>query len=265
MGDKGIRRAPLAGTCLLVWFCGIAAEGQAPEGAAASDRQDNLEAVLDRLEEAGGKVHDLRTGLVFETFNTVLEDRITKTGELLYKKQQPNAMFLVRFDRVSQGGVTSESREWHLFDGRWYTEARQTVRQVIKREIVREGKEINPFELGKGPFPLPFGQKKSEMLRLFDIALVRPAAGDPKACVHLACQPKPDTEMADKYKTLHLYVSDKLDLPVRIVADQTDDNVVTVIFEKLEINPAVAGSAFQLPAETRDWDVEIEPLPAESG
>jgi len=241
------------------------AEAQGPDAGQPDNIAEELEAVLDRLERAGDKVNDLRSRLVFETFNTVLEDRITKTGLLLYKKQRPNAMFLVRFDRIHQGGVSSENREWHLFDGRWYTEARQTVRQVVKREIVRPGQEINPFELGKGPFPLPFGQKKSEMLRLFDITLVPPAEGDPAQCVHLKCQPQPGTEMAEKYKMLHLYVSERLDLPVRIVADQTDDNVVTVIFEKLEINPAVAGSEFQLPPEARDWDVEIEALPAESG
>jgi hypothetical protein len=235
-----------------------------PSQAAADENQD-LDAVLDRLERAGENIHDIRSNLVFETFNTVLEDRIIKTGILLYKKQKPNAMFLVRFDRIHQGGVSSESREWHLFDGRWYTEARQTTRQIIRREIVRDNEEINPFELGKGPFPLPFGQKKAELVKLFDIELEPPAAGDPPQTAHLRCEPKVGTEMADKYKTLHLYVSDKLDLPVRIVAEQTDENIVTVIFEELQINPAVPGSEFQLPPETKGWDVETEPLSASAG
>lgn len=246
-----------------LWFVGglailLAGLGQRSE--AAPGENEDLDAVLDRLERAGENVHDIRSKLVFETFNTVLEDRIIKTGMLLYKKQKPSATFLVRFDTIRQGGVISESREWHLFDGRWYTEARETTRQVIRREIVREGEEINPFELGKGPFPLPFGQKKAELVKLFDIELEPPVAGNPPRTTHLRCEPKIGTEMADKYQTLHLFVSDRLDLPVRIVAEQTDENIVTVIFEELEVNPAVAGSEFQLPAKTRDWDVETEPL-----
>ncbi|UCG33392.1 MAG: hypothetical protein JSU68_01930 [Phycisphaerales bacterium] len=251
-----------------LWFmAGLAAllVSQSASSVGAPGENEDLDAVLDRLERAGDNVHDIRSSLVFETFNTVLEDRIIKTGLLLYKKQKPNAMFLVRFDRIHQGGVSSESREWHLFDGRWYTEARQTTRQVIKREIVREGEQINPFELGKGPFPLPFGQKKSELVKLFDIELEPPVAGDPPKTTHLRCEPKVGTEMADKYKILHLFVSDALDLPIRIVAEQTDENIVTVIFEKLEINPAVAGSEFRLPSDTEDWDVEVEPLPPATG
>jgi hypothetical protein len=246
-------------------LCGLLAQVPSVGGEIAATPADKLDAVLDRLEKAGAKISDIRSDLIFETFNTVLEDRITKTGLLLYKKQKPNAMFLVRFDRVSQGGVTSDNREWHLFDGRWYTEARWAVHQVIRREVVREGEEINPFELGKGPFPLPFGQKKAEMQRLFDIRLVPPSAGDPKSCTHLECLPKAGTEMADKYRALHLYVSERLDLPVKIVADQTDDNIVTVVFDKLELNPGVAGSAFLLPPETKGWDVETEALPPEPG
>ena len=218
-------------------------------------------AVLDSLERAGDKITDLQTDLRFETFNTVLEDRITKTGRLLYKKQDPNALFLVRFDRLSQGGVTNENREWHLFDGNWYIEAREMTRQVIRREIVRPGEKINPFELGKGPFPLPFGQKKTEMLQRFDIVLLPTSGNEPPASAHLKCVPKAGEELADKYLALHLFVDQKTDLPAKIIAEQTDDNVVTVWFDKLRVNPGLPGSQFQLPPEAAKWDVETEPLP----
>ena len=96
-----------------------------------------LVGLLDRLEAAGAKIKDLRSDVRFESLNTVLEECVVRTGMLLYKEQEPNAMFLVRFDRVDQDGVINESQEWHLFDGRWYTEARAVTKQVIRREILR--------------------------------------------------------------------------------------------------------------------------------
>ena len=249
-----MRQRTIIGLCLTAgWFM--------PIHQAHAQPTPQVVAVLDALERAGDKISDLQTDLRFETFNTILEDRITKTGELLYKKQDPNALFLVRFDRLSQGGVTNENREWHFFDGNWYTEAREMTRQVIRREIVRPGEKINPFELGKGPFPLPFGQKKSEMLQRFDIALLPTSGNDPPGSTHLQCVPKAGEELADKYVALHLFVDEKTDLPAKIIAEQTDDNVITVWFDNLRINPGLPGSVFKLPPEAADWDTETESLP----
>lgn len=222
---------------------------------------EKVDRVLDRLEKAGDKVRAIQSDITFETFNTVLEDRIVKKGFLAYRKDEDQARFIVRFDNVAQGGVVSENTEWHLFDGRWYTEARRMTRQVVKREIVREGESINPFELGKGPFPLPFGQKKEDMLRMFDVGEA-PSSRTPAGCVGLHCVPKPDTDLADQHRALDLYISTESDLPVEIVSDQTDDNRVTVRFLNLKINPDVPASVFQLPRETKGWDTEVEELPS---
>ncbi len=229
---------------------------------AASFAQANAstEDVLDRLQRAGEKIKDIRSDVRLESVNTILEQKVVRTGRLFYKEQEPNAMFLVRFDQVDQDGVISDHREWHLFDGLWYTEARELTKQIIRREILRPGEKINPFELGKGPFPLPFGQRKDEMLARFEIELRAAAPGDPPGTKHLYCVPRPDTELAEKYRTIELYISDRLDVPVRIIADQLDDNRVTVDFEKLELNPGVAGSEFKVPT-TQGWDTVVEPLP----
>ena len=152
----------------------------------------------------------------------------------------------------------------HIFDGRWYTEARQVTKTVIKRELVREGESVDPFELGSGPFPLPFGQKKADILKNFTVSLVPAAEGDPADSDHLECIPRPGSQLAEDYKELHFHISRKYELPVRVVAHQRKERkTLTVNFKNLETNQGLARSRLdrQFP---KSWTEQIERLPARS-
>ena len=119
-----------------------------------------VDRILERLEAAGRTIKDLRSQVSYKIVNPLIEDEIIKKGELFFKSDEPNSRFLVRFDQTIQEETVDRKKEWHMFDGRWYTEARESTKQIIKREVVGKGDQIDPFEIGKGPFPLPFGQKK---------------------------------------------------------------------------------------------------------
>ena len=46
------------------------------------------------------------------------------------------------------------------------------------RQVAEAGQKVNPFEIGRGPFPLPFGQKTADVLKNFDVSTRPPQAGD---------------------------------------------------------------------------------------
>jgi len=222
------------------------AGGGASEGPSASAE---VEAVLDRLERAGDRIADLKAEVSYEVLDTLIDDKQLKPGRILYRKAEPNAQFVVEFTGVRQEGVIIDKKEWYAFDGRWLTEAHETTRNVIKREIVAEGERLNPFRLGEGPFPLPFGQKKGETLANFAVTLVPPSPADPPDTEHLLCTPLEGTQMADEYRQLDLYVDRKLDLPIKIVADRKKETkMLTVTFTNMRLNTGIAGSAFQFKA-----------------
>ncbi len=230
-----------------------------------------VEAILDRLEKAGQAIHDLQVAVRYQMLDLVIGDTIIKTGQILFRKEKPNPKFLIRFDETRQEDVRDRSKEWHLFDGRWYIEAHEKTKSIIKREIVPPGKHIEPFRIGKGPFPLPFGQKKQEILEHFDATLVPPKPGDPPRTDHLLCVPLKASSMAQEYKRLEFFVSRKVDLPVKIIAHRkSDDKQITVGFPGLEdrdkhINTGFAGSRVGegAIAAGRDWSVHSETLPPE--
>jgi len=219
-----------------------------------------VDAILERLETKGRTVADLICNVTYEDYNVIDESRRKKTGQIIFKRQPPSFAFLIRFDKMNFDGVIKTSKEWYGFDGTWFTEARASTRQVIKRQVVREGEQIDPFSLSKGPFRLPFGQEKDEILRNFDVSLAAPAQGDPPNTDHLVCVPKPAGAMGDEYQKLEFWIDRKAELPVKMVAHRKDETVVTTTFSRLSINSSPPGSLLKIKVPG-DWAVTVERLP----
>lgn len=244
----------------------LAAASQPMSMPAAETHPDpRIHDILERLEKRGRTIHDLSAKLRWEIFDEIIEDKQAKIGQLLFKREEPHPKFFVRFDKTIIEDQVIRKAEEHLFDGRWYIEKREATKSVIKRQIVREGEKFDPFRIGQGPFPLPFGQKEADIIDRFDVTLIAPQKGDPAASEHLKLLPK-GGELAAKYRELHFYISQKIDLPVKIVAKQKDDKVLTVWFEEVKVNSGIAGGRFavQIPSNDPTWSYTVETLPPEN-
>jgi len=227
----------------------IGAEGATqPAGIPTAPIDPEVEKVLHRLERKGDTIDDLETTIHFTKIDTLLEDEQRYEGTLRFKKDKPNPRFLIQFDKHVHEGIVSRKKEWHAFDGRWYSEAREKTKQITRREILRPGEERDIFRIGEGPFPLPFGQKKADILHHFTVKIGILAKTDPNGTTHLECTPIPGTEMARKYETVHFYIDPDTDLPVRVrTVDKEEHTQITVSFPKIKINVGFAASALNLP------------------
>ena len=187
-----------------------------------------------------------------------------KEGELLFARAEPNSKFLIHFTKMTADGIAAPRGEYFLFDGEWLTERNDKARTIIKRQIVRPGERIDPFKLGQGPFPLPFGQKRADILRNFKVTLVPFELGDPRNTHHLHCVPLPNTELAQKYTRVEIHVDKGLELPVRVVTERiADGSRIEVDFASINVSEAPAMSRFQIqqPGEKIDeFSVTEEPL-----
>ena len=147
-----------------------AASQPATQAARLSSGDPRVDRILDRLEEKGQAIKGLGCKLTYK-YVTVepVEDAQVKEGELLFAVDEPNSKFLIHFTKMLAEGVAIDRQEYFLFDGEWLIERNDKARTVIKRQIVRPGEKVDPFKLGKGPFPLPFGQKREDILRNFKV------------------------------------------------------------------------------------------------
>ena len=219
--------------------------------------------ILERLEQAGKDIKTIRCKVEFKTEDTLNITETTRYGSIQFKRAEPNPMFLVSFDKMVADGTVLRQKVWYLFRDRWLIEANSKSQNRIDREILEPGEQADFFDLDKAPFPMPFGQKKEQILKNFEVKLIPPQPGDPDDCDHLLCKPKDESGLARDYGRLDYYVSRKLNLPLRIlVEDAPGTNLKVADFEDLtekSINMDLPDSAFVLPKETDGYHKTTEP------
>jgi hypothetical protein len=232
---------------------------------------EKIDAILRKMEEMGDQVDDLACKIEYTVEDLIGLDEFTRFGRILYKRAEPNPAFLIVFEKTHQGGIVLRRKEWYLFKDRWLYEAKEASKTVIRREVIREGEKIDLFNLESSPFPIPFGQRRDEILKHFRVTLAPPASGDPPQTDHLVCVPRPGSRLSEQYSRMDFYVSRSPHLPTRIVAfepDPGDPNgnpakIIRAAFPDLvrdKINTGVTLDAFQLPPDTKDFHVIEEPL-----
>lgn len=235
-----------------------------------------VDKILTRLEQRD--VDDLTARLRWDIESPIEEDVIRKFGQVWYKKMDPVAKFRARFDRkvVAEpgqlgSGTQRKIDEEHLFDGRWYYLIQHATKSVSKEQIRKPGDPTDVYALGRGAFPLPFGQKKAEILREFVVRRLPPTPSDPKDTDHLELTPRPGTQMAPYYKTMHFWVQRKgsnAGLPIKVRVEKLGGtgkvkNIITVTFTDIKLNSGLSSSVFNftVPAGYQVDETPIEPGP----
>ena len=199
-----------------------------------------VDAVLDRLENAGKGIKDLTAKVSHELYQIIPDDRQTKSGIIRYRSAQngQEPKFMIHFDTLVHDDLKLNQKEWFCFDGKWFREIREHTRSAIDREVVAADEKFDAFKLGEGPF----GQKKSEILKEFDVTSAKADRDDPANTDHLILVPKKDSRFVKKYKKLEFWVERKRALPVRVVSHDTHSNVITANFNEIQINTGIPDS-----------------------
>jgi outer membrane lipoprotein-sorting protein len=143
---------------------------------------------------------------------------------------------------------------------------------VTRREIRREGEKSDPYKLGEGAFPLPFGQKKADILAEFEVTRVPETKDDPAQTDHLRLVPRPGTNTGRTYKTLDFWVDrsgEHAGLPVKVVAGKKDgtgavNSYIEISFSKIELNSGFSDSVFKIevPKDYEEIVERLEPIEA---
>ena len=222
-------------------------------------KDSSIDEILDALDVRGEGLKSFSADVKLTETTTDFGDETIHNGKVKYQDQgDSNAHIRVTFDTKEKNGKkTPDPEEFELADGkliqRFYNDKKQTTDQVF-----RPGEKVNLFKLGGGgQFPLPIGQPKEDVLKQFDVKKVDPAKDDPANSVHVQLIPKPETRLAQKFKTIDAWVDDKSHMPIRIstrnrneTTDQQTD-LSNVVF-----NPQLTDADFDLgkvPAGT--WNI----------
>jgi hypothetical protein len=104
--------------------------------------------------------------------STPRPDPATRPAARPATRPDPKRRFGVQFDKLYIGNIQDDQPKIYIFDGRWFVEKLPNEKLIVKREVVRPGDVADPLRIGEGPFPIPIGQKKEDILRRFDAELL---------------------------------------------------------------------------------------------
>jgi len=243
----------------------------APATATAPALDPEVDRILTTLERRD--VRDLRARLTWQQRYVLSEedDTLTKRGEIWYQKGTPTACFLIHFREKIVGGRKDALDERHLFDGCWYTELQSTTKTLTRREVRKPDDPSDPYKVGQGAFPLPFGQRKDDILREFSVVRVAAAEGDPPDTDHLRLTPREGTETGRTYKELDFWVARGgtiAGLPLKVQVAKKDgtgkvNSLITIRFEDAQLDTGFSAGVFELKPPP-GYEVFEEPLEREA-
>ncbi len=237
---------------------------------AAIETTDEL---LLALERSGEDLRTFQAKIIYTKLFPFEGDEQERTGRLYYvveqaaldadsdggdeAGQEPRRTFAVHFDtlrfddRIERG----EDRSF-VFDGQWLVEKLHKERQMFRRQVVPPGERFDPLRLGEGPFPIPIGQKREQILERFEAELLATDAG-----IEMLDSDVADWLTSEHYPTYQLRLTPRAEF-----ADELDLAEIRIWYLKRDLLPraawtrAVNGneSTIQLLGQIKNGEVAAE-------
>ncbi len=203
---------------------------------------------------------------MYRKTNSLVGDEERRSGKLYFRQQRaegeeaPKRQFAIEFQKLYIDDRKETEERTFIFDGRWLVEKlpSNTPPQMFKREIVPPGETFDPLAIGEGPFPIPIGQKREEILKHYTAELIEPGEGQlEKHSYHLRLQRRAEAKDKLDVEILDLWYLRQDLLPVHAQATDDGGNVTEVSLVRVERNVEIEDAHFDTTAPTKDWEVEI--------
>ncbi|MBY0309490.1 MAG: hypothetical protein K2Q09_12170 [Phycisphaerales bacterium] len=186
-------------------------------------------------------------------------------------KNRPVRRFAIHFDKLLVDGRERDDKQSFVFDGHHLLETHPTQRQFVRRHIVGDDQRKDPLRIGEGPFPIPVGQKKADLVARFEIAVVPPLESAPDStqlrrilfnCIQIKLIPKPGTEQARAFSEVRMwYAADDM-MPVFALTQDPGGATTEVFLNDVKKNPPIPPAAFSTvaPSAKEGWNGEEQDM-----
>lgn len=256
---------------------GDTAESDGPETRPAETRPVDSHAevdpkamkVLRALEVSGEEYRTLKADVRHRYIDRLTGDIETRTGWVGFRKGKPPKpdTFRIEFKTLKQGreGPTVRDRLVYAFDGRWLSVLKYRIKQLTRYQVAAKGQRIEPLRLGKGPFPVPFGQKVEDVLKYFNVTTREPKESDPPETDYISLLTRPPYRRELSFLVLEIWVDRDTHLPVRILSREGQrlrkiTKITTVRFSDVEGKVELDEEMFHPPKPGLGWSTRVEPL-----
>jgi outer membrane lipoprotein-sorting protein len=231
-----------------------AAEGAgAAGGRLAADAP--VDEILEALDERGRDLRDFRADVRLTETDPNFGLSTARLGRVWYERRdEHNARIRVTFDKREERGRMVDEQIDYLLDDGWLVDRNYRQRVEVRRQVLRPGERVDLLKLGEGPFPLPIGQDKQEVHRLFVVEKLDGGDNPPANSVHIRLTPREGTQFSRDYHAIEVWVDLDTAMPARIeTEDSRQAGIRTTDLSNIRVNEGVEAEDFVLPAVGADW------------
>jgi len=233
----------------------------------------NADDLLFALEDADDDLRTLRATIRYTREFAIAGDVQIRDGKLMFASDadRANRRFAIEFSRLYVGDRVEDEVKHIVFNGTWFVEKIPADKQFFKRQVVPPGETFDPLKIGQGPFPIPIGQRRADILREYDAELLEASDGldDANLIANAAdtyqLRLTPIEELADdaEFEEVRLWYSRDTLLPRLARTVAADGDIATVMLIGVAINDEaeIDESVFSVESPPQDagWDVDIRP------
>lgn len=216
----------------------------------------SVEQVLDALHRRGEGLKDFTADVTLLEMDPSLGDSSARKGTAVYqRKGEGDARILVVFDRKEQGKKIFDQKVEYLLDNGWLVERDHERKNEVRRQVLQPGEKVDLLKLGEGPFPLPVGQPRQDVEKLFEVTKIAARPKDPADTVHVRLKPREGTQFARKFDSIDVWVNTASEMPQRIETLDVGQNVLRRTDLTLTgINTGLKDADFTLPPVPAGWN-----------
>lgn len=254
-----------------------AAPAAAPQPREAIHDIETADDLLLALESVDDGLRTLTTDILWAQTFALAGDMQLRWGRLFYRVDPPASedlpprrAFAIEFTRKQVGDrVMADDRVDYVFDGEWFLERVHADRQGFKRQVVPPGEVADPLRVGRGPFPIPVGQKREEILERFTAELVDPlqdlderlvafvSAGAGTYALDLT--PLPAMARDISWRSIRVwYDRDTLEPRLAWTINAADDESYIQLLN-IERDPRIDDAVFSTTVPTTGWELFVTP------
>jgi len=239
---------------------------------------ESPEAMLSALEIAGDTISTFRANVIYDRVDAVSENRERRTGQIVLAQiagQLKSRTLAIMFDQlIDASGHATTERQRFVFSGGWLFEFDDQRHQLIARELVAPGEQLDPLRIGEGPIPIPIGQKKEQVLQRFEVKFAeQPAEPLLKRLENiqgLALHPKQNAGVDPDLGDMCVWYDLTTLMPIAVKATTKGGDEKILLLTKIEVNKTLDDSATALlatepPASTPNgaaWRKDVRPYKA---
>jgi len=221
---------------------------------------NSVETILEQLKQEAAKLNSYQAQIEYRFKQPLLESETLRKGVLYYQRSDGTSRLRVNFQTLKQDDERQQKYIEHfVLDGIWLTHIDYQIRAVKRHQLAEPNKPVDAFDLTSRNLPIIGFTKIEDLKKQFEIKLVELKKEKPDNLIQLNLKVKPDSIYKDDYTTIDFWIDGKLDLPAKVVAVSTEEDIYEIQFLQPKVNQKIDKKVFKFEIP-KGFTVEEIPL-----